>query len=189
MDPEQYKTILLVEDEILIAAMERSMLERNGYRVATASSGEKAVRAVEENHAIDLVLMDINLGDGMDGTEAARRILALRDIPLAFLSSHTEPAVVETTEGITSYGYIVKNSGETVLVASVKMAFKLHEARLRERAHGESLVRKMEELERFHRLTVNREIAMIALKGEVNALLGRLGEHSKYPVADRSHGA
>ena len=189
MDPATPKTILLVEDEYLLAALEKAILERNCYRVTIASNGEKAVKAVEGDPGIDLVLMDINLGAGIDGTEAARRILALRDIPLAFLSSHTEPEVVETTEGITSYGYIVKNSGETVLVASVKMAFKLHEARLRERAHGESLVRKMEELERFHRLTVNREIAMIALKGEVNALLGRLGEHSKYPVADRSHGA
>jgi hypothetical protein len=34
--------------------------------------------------------------------------------PNCFLSSHTEPEVVEKTEGITSYGYIVKNSGETV---------------------------------------------------------------------------
>lgn len=73
--------------------------------------------------------MDIDLGAGMDGTEAARLILGLRDLPLVFLSSHTEPLVVERTEGLTSYGYIVKNSGETVLLASIKMAFRLFQAR------------------------------------------------------------
>ncbi|MFW5808454.1 MAG: PAS domain-containing protein, partial [Spirochaetota bacterium] len=44
------------------------------------------------------------------------------------LSSHTEPAIVHKTESITSYGYVVKNSGETVLITSIKMAFRLHHA-------------------------------------------------------------
>ena len=94
-----------------------------------ARSGEQAVELVRGGPEIDLVLMDIDLGAGMDGTEAARLILGLRDLPLVFLSSHTEPLVVERTEGLTSYGYIVKNSGETVLLASIKMAFRLFQAR------------------------------------------------------------
>ncbi|TVQ96086.1 MAG: PAS domain S-box protein, partial [Spirochaetaceae bacterium] len=77
----------------------------------------------------DLVLMDINLGRGIDGTEAAERIVRERDVPILFLSSHTEPEVVEKTERISSYGYVVKSSTPTVLVASIKMAFKLHAAK------------------------------------------------------------
>lgn len=46
---------------------------------------------------------------------AAEAILARRNLPLIFLSSHTEPEVVAKTEKITSYGYIVKNSGDQVL--------------------------------------------------------------------------
>ena len=123
------KTILLVEDEAIIALAEARLFAAAGYRVEVAHSGEKAVEVALADPRIDLVLMDIDLGRGIDGPEAARRILAARDLPLAFLSAHTEPAVVERTEGITSYGYIVKNSGETVLLASVLMAFRLHEAR------------------------------------------------------------
>lgn len=108
---------------------EARSLERNGYQVLVAESGEAALALVGTGARIDLVLMDIDLGAGMDGTEAARRILALRDLPLVFLSAHTEPQVVEKTEGISSYGYIVKNSGETVLLASIRMAFRLFEAR------------------------------------------------------------
>ncbi len=124
------RTILLVEDEALIALAEQQMLERNGYAVLTAGTGEKAVEIAKNTPEIELVLMDIDLGRGIDGTEAARRILAERNLPIAFLSSHTEPEVVEKTENITSYGYIVKNSGETVLLASLRMAFRLHEAHM-----------------------------------------------------------
>lgn len=132
---EQRRTLLLVEDEAIIAAAEAAQLRRNGFAVAVVYDGESAVAAVQGGTAVDLILMDINLGAGMDGPEAARRILETYDIPIVFLSSHTEPEVVTRTEAITSYGYVVKDSGETVLLASIRMAFRLHEAkrRLKER--------------------------------------------------------
>lgn len=118
-------TILLVEDEVINAIVGKKTLEKYGYNVVVSNSGEKAVEIVKKTPGIDLILMDIDLGSGIDGTEAAEQILKDKDLPLVFLSSHTEPEVVEKTEGITSYGYIVKNSGETVLMASIKMAFRL----------------------------------------------------------------
>ena len=161
------KTLLLVEDEVITAMMQKIMLEKYGYKVVTINTGEKAIEILKEEnqvefvllpenkktpleqfgynvitvdtaekaveifkeHAeIDLVLMDIDLGKGMDGTQAAEIILKQRDIPIVFLSSHTESEIVEKTEKITSYGYVVKNSSITVLDASIKMAFKLFEA-------------------------------------------------------------
>jgi PAS domain S-box-containing protein len=122
------KTILVVEDEIIIGLNEKSILERNGYDVLLAHSGSAAVESATATDAVDLVLMDIDLGRGMDGTEAARAILKHREIPIVFLSSHTEPDVVAKTEQISSYGYVVKDSGETVLLASIRMAFRLYEA-------------------------------------------------------------
>ena len=83
--------------------------------------------------------MDINLGAGIDGTEAAAIILGQRDLPVVFLSSHTEPEVVAKTEKITSYGYVVKNSSITVLDASIKMAFKLFEANTKEKVKEDAL--------------------------------------------------
>jgi len=115
----------LVEDETILAMTEKMTLERQGYKVVTASTGEKAIEIVDSSSGIDLVLMDIDLGKGMDGTQAGAEILSRHDIPILFLSSHTEPEIVEKTEKITSYGYVVKNSSITVLDASIKMAFKL----------------------------------------------------------------
>jgi PAS domain S-box-containing protein len=143
---ENKKTILLVEDEVIIAMMEARILEKNGYSVITAHSGEEAVEFAGRNPDIDLVLMDIDLGRGMDGTEAARIILNDHDLPVVFLSSHTEPEIVEKTEGITSYGYVVKNSGETILLASIRMAFKLHHAHIHIDVQKQDLQAANEEL-------------------------------------------
>jgi len=131
-DPSAQR-ILLVEDEAIIALAKQQILQRSGYAVSIVHSGEQAIAAFKGDQEFDLVLMDIDLGRGIDGTEAAKAILAEREVPVVFLSSHTEPAVVEQTEKITSYGYIVKSSAESVLLASIKMAFRLFEARVSER--------------------------------------------------------
>ncbi len=125
---EARKTVLLVEDQGSVAAAEKKSLELYGYKVILARSGESAIEVLAGTEPIDIILMDIDLGEGMDGTQAAQRILKDHDIPLVFVSSHTDPEVVEKTEKITSYGYVVKKSGITVLDASIKMAFKLFEA-------------------------------------------------------------
>ena len=129
---DSQRTLMLVEDEAIVALAQKQVLERGGYHVVHVNSGERAVQAIQQGSvAIDLILMDIDLGAGMDGTEAAEAILQLSDMPLVFLSAHTEKEFTERAEQITSYGYVVKNSGETVLFASIKMAFKLHEAHAR----------------------------------------------------------
>lgn len=122
--------MLLVEDEAILAMGTASILGKRGYSVEHVFTGESALaRMAEAPEGIDLILMDINLGEGMSGTEAAREILRSRDIPIVFLSSHTEESIVESTEEISSYGYVVKNSGITVLDASIRMAFRLFDAR------------------------------------------------------------
>jgi PAS domain S-box-containing protein len=142
------KRLLLVEDEAILAMAERQELEQIGYSVHHVTSGEKAVEsALGLTSEYDLILMDINLGPGIDGTQAAEQILNKKDIPVVFLSSHTEPEVVEKTEKITSYGYVVKNSGITVLDASIKMAFKLHDAYIRYNKRNQELYAIAEALE------------------------------------------
>ncbi len=117
-----------MEDEALIRLSEKNALINEGYNVIAVPNGAKAIEAMRNGNAIDLILMDINLGKGMDGTEAASIILRDHDIPVVFLSCHTEKDIVAKTEKITSYGYVAKDASITVLDASVKMAFKLHKA-------------------------------------------------------------
>jgi PAS domain S-box-containing protein len=122
------RTILLVEDEAIISFIEEETLRSFGYEVITASSGEEAVEIAANNETIDLVLMDIDLGEGMDGTGAAKEILGIRTIPIVFLTSHSEFSMVVEVRGITRYGYVIKNSGDFVLQSSIEMAFELFNA-------------------------------------------------------------
>jgi len=128
MSNKEQKTILLVEDEAIVGMVLSRQLSEYGYNVVHVLTGQKAIEAVNDNKTIiDLILMDINLGEEIDGTEIAKIILKEHDIPLLFHSSYTDREIVNRTENITSYGYVVKN-GITVLDASIKMAFRLHEA-------------------------------------------------------------
>ncbi|PKL24016.1 MAG: hypothetical protein CVV47_12190 [Spirochaetae bacterium HGW-Spirochaetae-3] len=208
------KTLLLVEDEMIIAMGQKLFLEKYGYKVITINTGEKAVEIMKDqseielalvpeskkdplekigyhvilasnaeqaveivkgNDLIDLVLMDIDLGTGMDGTQAAELILKHRDIPILFLSSHTEPDIVERTQKISSYGYVVKNSSITVLDASIKMAFKLFEANRKlkeELTERKALDEKIRDSEsRYRRLFETTQEGILILDAETGMIV------------------
>ncbi|HDP79860.1 MAG TPA: PAS domain S-box protein, partial [Spirochaetes bacterium] len=137
MNDTARKTILLVEDDVLIAEAEAMTLRDHGYDVLTAHKGAKAVEAALADPSIDLILMDIDLGRGMSGPEAARKILERRGLPIVFLTSHSEREMVDRVREITRYGYIIKNSGDFVLLSSIDMAFDLFEAHEKTREREE----------------------------------------------------
>jgi len=154
--------ILLVEDEAIIAMEEAMILRSEGYEVVQAFSGEEAVLiAGRRNASIDMILMDIDLGSGIDGTEAARQILEFCDIPIVFLSSHTEKEIVDKTEKITSYGYIVKNFPPIILNTSIKMAHKLYLEKKRVKESNYALAEMNENLK-----AVNSELIKWRLEEE-----------------------
>jgi len=71
------ETILLVEDEPAVRALTRQTLERHGYRVLEASHGREALRLWEEHRAaVDLLLTDLVMPEGLGGLELARRLRA-----------------------------------------------------------------------------------------------------------------
>ena len=156
--PER-KTILLVEDEALISLVGAKTIKQFGYKVITANTGEKAVRRAVENINISLILMDINLGKGIDGPEAARQILSKKTLPIVFITSHTEKEYVDRVKEITRYGYVIKNSGDLVLQSAIEMALELFEAhRSMERTNQEltETNRKLyEKEEEYHLLFEN----------------------------------
>jgi len=106
---------------------EAQRLRGFGYQVDVVHRGEDAVERVADG-GIDLILMDIDLGTGMDGRETAQAILRRRSLPIVFLTSHAEEEVVARVRSITRYGYVLKSSGDFVLKSSIEMAFELFQA-------------------------------------------------------------
>jgi PAS domain S-box-containing protein len=120
------KTLLLVEDHDLVAAYELRQLRALGYTVIHVSSGERAIDTVFRSRmTFDLILMDVDLGKSMSGVSAAQIISTIFDIPIIFLSSHAEHEIVESTEKVSSYGYVFKGSGIAVLSTTITTALRM----------------------------------------------------------------
>ncbi len=82
--------ILLVEDEANVRLLYRQELEREGYEVICAADGKAAVE-MANTHRPDLVIMDINLPENMDGIESMSRILGEnKDIPVIINTGYSE---------------------------------------------------------------------------------------------------
>lgn len=162
------KKLLIVEDDMIAAAVESQTLRQLGYEVITAGSAQEAINKIDTDRSIDLVLMDIDLGIGMNGTEAAKQILARRRIPIVFLTSHSEKELMENVRGITRYGYVIKNSGDFVLKSSIEMAFELFNAHESLEKKNEELVR--EALQRSETQARKELSAIIDLQGDTGAL-------------------
>ena len=119
------KNLLLVEDEELVAFSKTDLLTKLGYKVLLAESGERAVELASSEPAIDLILMDIDLGYGIDGAETARRILRERNIPIVFHSVHADSVNLEKVRGIPHFGYVMKSSCDLMLETSIERALVL----------------------------------------------------------------
>jgi CheY-like chemotaxis protein len=90
------ETILLVEDEPAVRRVTARMLETHGYRVVSTSSGEEALRVIEEEgDPLQLLLTDVVLAGGMSGRVLADRVRALRpDLKVLFVSGYTSDVTI-----------------------------------------------------------------------------------------------
>ena len=85
------RTILVVDDDLRLHRLMQLILERAGYRVVTASTGEEGVEKVQAEPP-DLVLMDVMMPgiDGFEATTKIRRLPVGRHLPIIFLSARDE---------------------------------------------------------------------------------------------------
>ena len=126
--------LILVEDESVIAADIQSRLRGAGYDiVGVVATGEDAIAQAGELRP-DAVLMDIVLKGEMDGIDAAKQITGRFDIPIIFLTVHTDAATLKRAAATASYGFLVKPFDELELGAAIEMAIHRHvtEAKARE---------------------------------------------------------
>jgi two-component system, LytTR family, response regulator LytT len=119
--------ILIVEDESIVAKDIQMSLRKLGYNVvAICSNGEDAIRAAEE-HAPDLVLMDIMLKGEMSGIEAAEQIRARFNVPIIYLTAYADESTLSKAKITEPYGYIIKPFKEIDLRTSIEMAQYKHQ--------------------------------------------------------------
>jgi len=119
-------TILVVEDEAIVAMDIAQRLKRAGYDVpAVTATGEVALRTLEELHP-DLVLMDILLKGEKNGIETAREIKDQFEIPVIFLTGQADESTQEQVKNTGAYGFILKPIDTASLLPNVELALARH---------------------------------------------------------------
>lgn len=130
--------ILVVEDEAIVARDLAQRLEGLGYSVTgIAASGAEALSLAEQTLP-SLVLMDITIQGPIDGVETAERMATRMDVPIVFLTAHTDTGTILRAKRVRPYGFLVKPLDERELLTAIEMAVSRHRsdvpARLLEQA-------------------------------------------------------
>ncbi|EKN64782.1 DNA-binding response regulator [Neobacillus bataviensis LMG 21833] len=112
------KRILIIEDDISIAELERDYLEIDGFSVEIALTGDDGLQKALSKE-VDLVLLDLML-PGVDGFQICKAIRTEKDIPILMVSAKKEDIDKIRGLGLGADDYIVKPFSPSELVARVK---------------------------------------------------------------------
>ena len=114
--------ILIVEDEPLIAEDLRAHLEELGYELCAVCDNALDAMAEVVARKPDLLLLDINLGDGPDGVQLAEKVRAKHATPFIFVTSHSDKATLERVKPQRPAGFIIKPFDENDLRTQIELA-------------------------------------------------------------------
>lgn len=158
------KKILIVEDDRLIAELERDYLEAGGYEVEMVMDGYEGLRLAREN-VYDLILLDVML-PGVSGFDICRELRKERSLPIIMVTAKKTDVDKIRGLGLGADDYIIKPFSPAELVARVQAHIRIHErliGDLKSQEKKESCieVRNLRIYPQSHRVFVRgREIAL-----------------------------
>lgn len=157
---EQHR-LLVVEDQAIIALDLASRLANLGYEVVgTANNADGAVRQALL-HKPDLILMDIHLQGERDGIQAVEQLRTLADLPVIYLTAHSDLPTLQRARLTEPYGYILKPFEDRELHMAIEIGLYKH-----------AMERKLKENERWLAATLKSMAdAVIATTGQQQILL------------------
>jgi diguanylate cyclase (GGDEF)-like protein/PAS domain S-box-containing protein len=121
-------SILVVEDEPIIALDLSHRLDELGYRVLRrVASGEDAIESAQSLRP-DLVLMDINIEGAIDGIDAAHRIRETVGTPVVFMTAYAQDETLARAQACRPYGYLIKPYESRALHATIQVALARRDA-------------------------------------------------------------
>jgi CheY-like chemotaxis protein len=120
---KRIKRILVVEDEFIISMEIQDRLQNLGHViVGAASSSENAISIYEKNNP-DLIFMDIQLQDDVDGIETASHIRAFSNVPIIFLTAYSNNDSKKRADKIPHSLYMNKPFSEWEITSAIEDIF------------------------------------------------------------------
>ncbi|HEX7670054.1 MAG TPA: response regulator [Polyangiaceae bacterium] len=135
MTPERRPSVLIVEDELIVATDIQQSLEALGFDAfAIASSSTEAILRASER-CPDVVLMDIRIKGERDGVQTAEILERQFDVPVVYLTAHADEATMARARRTGPYGYLLKPVKTAELRNAIEICLyrREMEKRLRER--------------------------------------------------------
>lgn len=115
-------SVLIIEDEGIVALGLEDTLQSEGYHVAgIADNGREALTIIKEKD-IDLMLLDIQIKGEWDGIETARQLTALKDIPFIYLTAFSDGDTVERAKETVPAAYLIKPFQPRNLLITIELA-------------------------------------------------------------------
>jgi PAS domain S-box-containing protein len=117
--------VFLVDDDALICKLAAKQFKGLGHQVETAHSGSSALEKLQLNGAYDLLIADMILGNGMNGTELAEKVSELQpDIKVLFTSGYTEQALLDQSLVKPNVNLLVKPYNRKSIQAAIEQVMK-----------------------------------------------------------------
>jgi two-component system, cell cycle response regulator len=146
-EPAAPISILLVEDEGIVARDLEDTLVRLGYRISgIASEGTQAIAMARELHP-QLVVMDVSLRGEVDGIEAACAIQEDAPVPVIFLTGHSDTETLQRAVMTGPLGYLIKPFQEAELRCAIEVAIHKHRSDVERQEREEQLQRSAEHMQ------------------------------------------
>lgn len=124
----QQASVLIIEDENIVADHLAGMVEGLGYQViGTAVSGEEGLRIARER-CPEVVLLDVRLAGKLDGIDTASRVRQLCDAAIIFVTAHSDRDTVKRASASGVLGYVLKPFDELNLAIQLEVALYKHQA-------------------------------------------------------------
>jgi len=117
---------MIVEDQVLVAQDIRDRLGAMGYSVhGEALSGTEALKIARELSP-EVALMDIRLQGDLDGVETGKLFRDELDIPVVYLTAHSDDETLDRAGETAPFGYLLKPFGDRELHCAIQVALHLH---------------------------------------------------------------
>jgi DNA-binding LytR/AlgR family response regulator len=117
------KSIAIVEDDVFVARDLEELLGELGYIVSfVAHSAGDAIHKIKDKKP-ELVLMDIQLNDAIDGVHLAGIFKTEYKIPVIFTTAFSDAKTLERVKNVSPFGYIIKPYAEANIRVAVELAF------------------------------------------------------------------